>query len=137
MAAIPTEVLNEDIKDLRGDIREVRQKIDLVKDDIQRVALVQADSKGEFRLVKFLLTVVILGIAGSAWQFFNLNSRVNGVELRLDKVDFRLDKIDSRLDKMDSRLDKLDSRLERFETSVLKILEQPRPATAIPPSSRP
>ena len=70
MAATPTEVLNEDIKDLKGDIREVRNKVDLVKEEIYRIGIAQAEMKGEFRLVKFLLTIMIMGIAGSIWQFF-------------------------------------------------------------------
>ena len=134
MAATPTEVLNDDIRELKGDIRENRAKIDLVKeevqrlaiaqaemkvelrDDIHRIALSQAEMKGEFRLLKVLLTLVIATIAGAAWQFFNLDAKVNGVE--------------SRLDRFDSRFERIESRLEKLETSIGKILDQTRPPAA-------
>ena len=143
MSGTPTEVFNDDVKELKGEIRENRSKIDLVKDEVHRfavaraqmqtelrgdihgIALAQAEMKGEFRLMKLLLTIVILGIAGSIWQFVKLDTRVNGLETRLDKMD-------SRLDKMDSRLDKMDSRLEKLEDSIAKILEQTKPSLASP-----
>jgi chromosome segregation ATPase len=152
--ATPSEVLDEDIKELKIEIRENRTKIDLVKDEvyrfglalremklelrdeinrlalaqvqmktelrdeINRLAITLAEMKADFRFVKLLLTIVIMGIAGSVWEFFRLEARVNVME--------------SRLDKMDSRLDKMDSRLERLETSIAKILEQTKPALPAP-----
>jgi prefoldin subunit 5 len=146
MAATPTEVLNDDIKELKGEIRENRTKIDLVWNEVQRlaiaqaqmrvelladnhkIALAQAEMKGEFRFVKLLLSLVLAGIAGSVWQFYGLNARVNGIEVKVNGIDARLDKVDARLDKVDARLDKVDARLERLDSSVSKILEQTKPA---------
>ena len=127
--ATPTEVLNDDIKEVRGDIREVRGKIDLLKEevhrialaqaemkaeltdsmaemkaeltkDIQKIALAQSDTKGEFRIMKFLLTLVIASMVGSAWQFINFNARVDAIESRLDKFDARLERLESTMSKI-------------------------------------
>jgi outer membrane murein-binding lipoprotein Lpp len=113
MAATPTEVLNDDIKELKSEIRENRTKIDLVKDEVQRIAvaqaemkvelrddmhkiaLSQAEMKGEFRMVKLLLSMVLAGIAGSAWQFYGLNARVNTIETKVNAIEPRLDRLES------------------------------------------
>ena len=178
MAATPTEVLNDDIKELKGEIRENRTKIDLVwnevqrlaiaqaqmraelREDIQRVTLSQAEMKtellehnhkialsqaemktellednhklartqdgikGEFRFVKLLLSLVLAGIAGAAWQFYGLNARVNVIETKVIGIEERLDKVDARFDKVDAKFDKVDARFERLESLLSKILEQ-------------
>ena len=128
MATTPTEVLNEDIKELKLDLRENRNKIDLVKEEVQRlavsqglmrvelvdeihkVAISQAEMKGEFRLVKMLLAFVLAGLGGSLWQFFSLNAKVNGVETKIERVETKIDQI---------------------EASIAKILEQTKPAPGL------
>jgi chromosome segregation ATPase len=182
MAATPTEVLNDDIKELKSEIRENRTKIDLIKDEVQRsavaqaqmkvelrddiqrvalsqaemkaelrddlqrvvlsqaemkaelredthkIALSQAEMKGEFRFVKLLLSLVLAGIAGAAWQFYGLNAKANGIEVKVNGLEAKVIGIEARLDKADARSERLESSIVRLEASVVKILEQTRPA---------
>jgi outer membrane murein-binding lipoprotein Lpp len=153
MAGTPTEVLNDDIKELKSDIRENRTKIDLVKDEVQRsavaqaqmraelrednhrIALSQAEMKGEFRMVKLLLSLMLAGIAGAVWQFYGLNGKVNGIEVKVNGleakvngIEAKVNGIEAKMSGIEARFDKADSRSERLESAVAKILEQTRPS---------
>ena len=48
----------------------------------------------------------------------NINTRLDGIDARLDAVDTRLDGIDARLDAMDVRLDEIDARFNRVENRL-------------------
>jgi chromosome segregation ATPase len=111
--AVPTEVLNEDVKELRLDIREVRNKIDLVKDESQRISLGLADLKGEFRLIKLLLVLVIGGIGGTSLQYVRLESRVGALETKADKLD--------------ARMERIETQLSALQVSIAKLLDQAKP----------
>ncbi|MFI6708646.1 hypothetical protein ACIBF7_19575 [Nonomuraea sp. NPDC050478] len=51
-------------------------------------------------------------------RFSDLDSRLDGVDARLDRMDTRLDSVDARLDRIDTRLDGVDERLDRIDTRL-------------------
>ena len=108
---VSTEVLNEDIKDMKSEIHGI---------DTRLAALA-----AEFHFAKWLLglslALTLSGISFGIWWGGNINAKVDGLEKRFDKID-------NRFDRLESSVDGLEKRFDRLETSVAKILEQTKPA---------
>ena len=114
-----TEAVNEDLKDLRGDLH--RLEVNLTK-QIDQVAITigerVAKLSAEFALFKWLLGLTLVaslsGIISSSYWAGSLASRVAAVEGRLDKVDARLDRLET----------SLNTRFERLEANIGRLLER-------------
>ena len=136
MSGPTTEVLNDDLKEIRGDLRKVEcslfaeihqvedslgMKIHQVEAEIHRVDNTVAKLGAEFAGFKWLLGVTLattlLGIVGAAFWTGTLTSRVASLEGRVGKIDARLDKIDTRLDGVDGRLGRIEASVTRAARS--------------------
>jgi prefoldin subunit 5 len=140
-----TEVLNEDLKELKGDLHQVAVKLADLSAEV-RMTIGLARWAGVF--------LVTYGAAGICWaaslssdvrvlagRADKLETRMEKVEIavvrlesRMDELDARMDKLESRMDKLDTRMDKLESRFDKFESLLTKLVEQTRPGLPIPRS---
>ena len=81
---LSTEVLNEDIKELRSEIHGVDTRLSALA--------------AEFGFAKWLLglslALTLSGISFGIWWGGNINAKVDGLEKRFDKIDNRFDLID-------------------------------------------
>jgi hypothetical protein len=99
-----TELLNDELKELRGDLHKVQLEL---KDEIHHVAVSVAELKTHLLLstkvatwgITIIAGTLITSTIGSIWWASKINTKVDGLELRFDKL----------------------------EGSVAKILEQTRP----------
>ncbi len=75
-----TEVLNDDIRELKGDLRDIRSNLDVLKADVHRIDVGLAELRAEFRFAKWLLglllALTISGIGGGIWQAATLTAEV-------------------------------------------------------------
>ena len=104
-----TEVLNDDLKELRSDLHRVETAL----------STAVAKLAAEFGLFKWLVSAALVasvsGVISSAYWAGSLASRVTAIEGRADKADGRLDRIES-------SLSGITSRLERIEASITKAI---------------
>jgi hypothetical protein len=86
-----TEVLNDDVKELKADIREIRGHLDSLKDDVHQVDLGLARLQTEFGLAKWLLGLTLVatasGIGTGIWWAATINASVLNMEKRFSKVE--------------------------------------------------
>jgi hypothetical protein len=86
-----TEVLNDDVKELKADIREIRGHLDSLKDDVHQVDLGLARLQTEFGLAKWLLGLTLVatasGIGTGIWWAATINASVLSMEKRFSKVE--------------------------------------------------
>ncbi len=110
-----TEVLNDDLKELRSDLHKV--EISLL-DRMSQIETTLAKLAGEFGLFKWLvgasLVASVSGIVSSSYWAGSVASRVTALEGRADKTDARLDRIEVGIAGVNSRLD-------RIEVSIAKV----------------
>ena len=141
MAGPTTEVLNDDIKDLRRDIHE---RSDLLGKEFHGVAVELAELRGElkvtFNIVKWagallVTTILTSGAAGLWWasdisaQVRTLNSKVAEKAGDLDaKIEEKFRGVDDRLKAVDEKFKVVDARFDRLESLIIKALDQGRPA---------
>ena len=125
-----TEVLNDDLKDLRSDLNRVETAL---SGEIHQVDNAVAKLAAEFGLFKWLvgasLVASVSGIVSSAYWAGTITTRVTALESRADKVDGRLDRIESSLGGIASRLD-------RIEVSIAKVASRTEEAGASTPEKR-
>ncbi len=118
-----TEVLNDDLKDLRTDLHRVETSL----------ATAVAKLAAEFGLFKWLVSAALVasvsGVVSSAYWAGALATRVTALEGRADKVDGRLDRIEAGLAGITSRLD-------RIEVSIAKVASRAEGAGASTPEKR-
>jgi len=123
MMPIPTEVLNEDIKELKGDIHKLAIGLAELRTEV-RDAIGLAKWAGTI-LVATLLTS---GVGAIIWGA-GLTAKVYGMESRtgekFQEVGARFDKLDARIDRLGSNLD---ARFARLEASIARAIEQVKPA---------
>lgn len=125
MAGPTTEVLNEDIKELKTEIKEfksdVRHDLDLLREDFHKVALGVAELRGELRVTLgvarwagalLVTTLLTSGIAG-IWWASGINTKVDGLGARI-------------LEESEA----INARISNLEASMNKVLEQTRPSQA-------
>ena len=118
-----TEVLHDDVKELRSDFHQLELTL---SGEIHKVDNAVAKLGAEFSVFKWLLgatlATTLSGVVGSAYWAGSLSSRVSSLEGRIDKIDARLDRIDTRLDQIDARLDRLELNVGR----ILQLAEKAR-----------
>ena len=126
MAGPTTEVLNDDLKELRSDLHRVET---VLTTEIHRVDNAVGKLAAEFGLFKWLvgasLVASVSGVISSAYWAGTLATRVTTLETQADKVDGRLDRIEAGLAGVTSRLD-------RIEVSIAKVASRDGTATAVP-----
>ena len=126
MAGPTTEVLNDDIKDLR---REIHDRYDSLGKEFRGMAVEFAELRGElkvtFDLVKWagaLLVTTILGSgAGGLWWASDISAQVRMLNGKVAEKSGELDA------KIQERFKAVDVRLDRLESLIIKALDQGRP----------
>jgi chromosome segregation ATPase len=129
MPGLPTEILNEDIKELRADFREMRNTMDSLRKDLHGVSNGLTEVKTEFRFAKwilgFLLLGTISGIGSGIWWAATITADMKALEANLsDKTKMLEAKIDEKAKATDARFEKVDARFDKIEAMLAKLLEQ-------------
>ena len=127
---VPTEVLNEDVKELKGDIRDIRGDLGVLKADVHRIDVSLAELRSDVRsaigLGKWagtaLLTALLTSGVGAVIWGARLDARVSAMEARASE---KFQEAAARADKLEA---KVDARFDKLEAAIGKALEQPRPA---------
>ncbi len=55
---------------------------------------------------------------------YHLNSRIDGLDARIDQLGTRIDRLDARIDQLGTRIDRLDTRIDRLDSDVITLREQ-------------
>ena len=101
-----TEVLNDDLKEVRSDLHKVEVTL---ATEIHKVDNAVAKLGAEFAVFKWLLgatlATTLSGVVGSAYWAGSLASRVTALEARFDKFEGRLERIESSITKAIGRDD--------------------------------
>jgi hypothetical protein len=75
-----TEVLNEDVRELKGELRDIRNDLNVLKADVHRIDVGLAELRAEFKFAKWLigilLAMTVSGIGAGIWQTATLTSEV-------------------------------------------------------------
>jgi len=118
-APAPTELLAEDVRDLRESNR-------LIAVEIKGILTGQATMQTELRIIQRIgaffagILVVLVGVAITlSWGASALNSKVEQQGGRLEKIEGRLEKIEQqlgRLDKIEQQLGQLNLNIDRIAT---------------------
>ncbi len=78
--AVATEVLNEDIKELKSEIKDIRSSLDVIKADVHRIDVSMSGLRAEFGFAKWLvgitLGVTLAGTANGIWTAATLTNEV-------------------------------------------------------------
>jgi chaperonin cofactor prefoldin len=107
----------EDIKELKVDIRDIRGDLAVVKMDLHNVATGLAEFKGETR--------VYMGLAKWAAAFLITTILTSGgagiwwassLTSNVRALEKRFDQFESRIDKLESRFDKFETRFDKLES---------------------
>jgi predicted nucleic acid-binding Zn-ribbon protein len=126
---VKTDDLNEDIKELKVEVRDIRSGLDVLKADVHRIDVSLAELRSDVRnAIKvatwggsiFVLTFLSGGV-GAIWSSGALTTKVSAIEIRGTE---KIQETNVRIDKMESRIE---ARFDRLEASIDKILEQTRP----------
>jgi hypothetical protein len=122
------EVLNEDVKELKTEIRDIRG-------DVHRVDVSLTRVQTEFAFAKWFLGLLLLatisGIGSGIWWAASITADLKNLSSRFDERfqanDTRLDKVEARLGKVEERFDKIQERFDKIEITLSKIADQTRP----------
>jgi hypothetical protein len=124
---VSTEILNDDIKELRGDIH----KLDVGLAEL-RTEVKDAIALGKWAATLFIATILTSGVGTIIWGA-SLTTKVYGMETRgnekFQELNARFDEkfkvVEARFDKLESSID---ARFDKLEASIARILEQTKPA---------
>jgi prefoldin subunit 5 len=111
------EILNEDVKELKGNLRDIRSSIEVLKADAHRIDIGLAELRAEFRFAKWLLglllAMTLVGVGGGISMMSRIDTKVSGFESRFERLEDTQAKI-----------------LELIRTSLPP--QAARPATSVP-----
>jgi hypothetical protein len=125
-----TEVLNEDIKDLKVEIRdfkaEFRLALDLLHKEYHHIGVELAELRGElkvtFRIARWasalLVTSILTSGAAGLWWASRVDAKVDILGERLDE------RSQASSARMDERLKGMDARFDRLESLIVKAIDQ-------------
>jgi hypothetical protein len=116
---VSTEVLNDDIKELKGDIRKLDVGLAELRTEVH-------DAIGLAKWVGTVLVGVLLtsGVGAIIWGA-SLTTKVYGMESRGNE---KFQEISARIDKLESRID---GRFDKLESLITKALDaKTQPATS-------
>ncbi len=142
---VSTEVLNEDIKELKGDIHKLAIGLAELRTEV-RDAIALAKWAGTVLVVTLLtsgvgaiiwgasLTAKVYGLESRTGEKFvevgtridersrEVVTRIDGVEKRVGEkfveVGTRIDKLEVKIDKVEAKIDKLESRIDKLEAGI-------------------
>ena len=106
-----TEVLNEDIKELKGEIKDIRLDMATMRADVHAIAVGLAEFKGEVRVFMrlatwggaLLMTTVLTSGAAGIWWASGLTGKVDQLGGALAKVETRLSSVETRLTSIEAK----------------------------------
>jgi len=95
VAGPTTEVLNEDIKELKAEIRDIRGDLNVLKADVHNIALGLAELRAEVRVSlgvarwagALLVTTILATASTGIWWASGLTGEVHSIETRFDKLE--------------------------------------------------
>jgi hypothetical protein len=115
---VPTEVLNEDIKELKAEIHDLGIGL----------AELRTEVRDAIALAKYAATIIIAtaltGGVGAIWWGASLTTKVYGMETRGNE---KFQEVNARVDKLESRID---ARFDKLDASIARVLEQVKPAAS-------
>jgi hypothetical protein len=120
MAGPTTEVLNEDLKELKGDIHKLASGLAVLRTEVR-----DAIALGRWAGTALVATLLTSGVGAVLWGA-SLTTKVYGMESRENE---KFQDVGARLDKLESRLD---ARFDKLEASIARALEQARPPAPRP-----
>jgi hypothetical protein len=118
---VSTEILNEDIKELKGDIHKLGIGLAELRTEVKD-AIALARWAGTI----FVATLLTGGVA-AVWWGASLTTKVYGMESRGNE---KFAEVGARFDKLEA---KVDARFDRLEVSIARALETAKAKGAVPP----
>ena len=113
-----TEVLYDDLKELRGDVRQIQADVRRMDNNLTKV-------QTEFAFAKWFLGTLLLstlaGIGTGIWWAATITANVKGLEMRTD------DKFSEMNKRFEDKFSEMNKRFDKFEESQAKLLEQTKP----------
>jgi prefoldin subunit 5 len=122
MAGPTTEVLDEDIKELKAEIRDMRVSLG---GEVQRSAVSLAELRGEFRLAKVFIGLTLVatlsGLGAGIWWAATITANVHNFEVSTGEK-FKALEVST-----GEKFKALDDRIDRLEALITKVVEQTKP----------
>lgn len=120
---VSTEVLNEDIRELKSEVHQLGIGLAELRQEVR-------DAIGLAKWAGTLLVATLLtGGVGAIWWGASLTTKVGGMESRGNE---KFAEVGARFDRLES---KIDARFDKLEVSIARLIEQTRPAA--PAAARP
>jgi peptidoglycan hydrolase CwlO-like protein len=115
-----TDILNDEIKDLRNDFQRFRFEIE---EKFKRVEISQAELKTQLNFssrvavlgITIIATTLITATSSGIWWATTINTKVDQIQTRFD---FSLQKSGTDVQEIQKRLERLDSSLDRSESKL-------------------
>jgi len=125
MAGPTTEVLNEDLKEVKADLRDMRSSLEELKNVGHGTAISLAEMRGEFRFAKWFigltLGVTIGSIGTGIWWAATVTADLHNLEKGAAEKYQSIEKSSA------DRYHAIETRMDRLEASIAKLIEQTRP----------
>jgi outer membrane murein-binding lipoprotein Lpp len=117
---LAAEVLNEDIKELKADIRKLDVGLAELRTEVR-----DAIGLAKWAYTVLAATILSSGVGAIIWGA-SLTTKVYGVESRGNE---KFQEISARVDKLEARID---ARFDKLDASIAKLLELARQPTPKP-----
>jgi hypothetical protein len=136
----PTDLLNDDLKELKADAKGLREDLHKVEvaltKEIQRVevalkeevhgvdnrlTVLSTQVKGMLSGIRTLAVLTLASVLSGVWWGATITSKVDALEKRFARFEA---KVDARFDKLEASFD---ARFEKLEASIARVLEQTKP----------
>jgi len=131
-----TEVLNEDVKEVKSDLRDVRSSIEVLKGDVHRTGISLAELRGEFGLAKWLIGLTLVatlsGIGTGIWWAATITADLHNLEV-ITAEKFKAaesasaEKFKVAESASAEKFRSLEARFDRLEAAITKMIEQTKP----------
>jgi len=143
MPGVPTEVLNDDIKELKAETRDIRGNLDTLKAEVHGIAVGLAELRAEFRsaigvakwLATALTTLAVTGFASAIWWASGINSDVRNLDGRVFQIRSDLAEIRSDVIQLRTEVRGLDGRVGEIRAILTKDREPTPTKSATPPTN--
>ena len=133
-----TEVLNEDVRELKGEIRDIRSDMATMRADIHAIAVGLAEFRVFMRVVTWagalLVTTALTGGVAAVWWASGITSEVRQLGGAVAKVENRLTSVETKMTSVETRLTSVETRLTSIEAKILPT--PPSPAKPAGPSTQ-
>jgi prefoldin subunit 5 len=123
--AAATDLLNDDLKELKAEVHALRDDIQRVDKDVDRVG---NQVKGLLTSIKLLAVVTLTSVGGSIWWGATLSADLRNLNVRSDdrfKVsDAAISRLEMKVETLSLDLRNLEKRFDKFEAKMDQIVEQ-------------